>query len=43
MSYQDVKRIHTKMALREPLADALKALDKTLRDLIAFSAILCNT
>lgn len=43
MSYQDVKRIHTEMSLREPLADALKALDKTLRDLDEYETPLSNT
>ncbi len=42
MSYQDVKRIHTEMALREPLADALKALDKNLRNLGEYETPLEN-
>jgi type III restriction enzyme len=42
MSYQDVKSIHQEMNLREPLADALKALDKTLRDLEEYETPLDN-
>ena len=42
MSYQDVKRIHAEMGLRAPLADALKGLDKTLRDLDEYETALGN-
>ena len=42
MSLSDVKTIHAQMSLREPLADALKALDKTLRDLDEYETPLDN-
>lgn len=42
MSFQDVKRIHAEMSLREPLGDALKVLDKTLRELEEYETPLDN-
>ncbi|MDQ6660853.1 MAG: DEAD/DEAH box helicase family protein [Chloroflexota bacterium] len=42
MAFTDVKRIHVEMSLREPLFDALKALDKTLRDVEEYGTSLDN-